>query len=107
MSGTIVVQPAAEQDLDEHADYLAESSFETAVRFSRAVAETFQQIASLPMMGSPRRFRNPALVGLRMWRVRGFESYLIFYRPTDDGIEVLRVLHGARDIEALLESLEP
>ena len=26
-------------------------------------------------------------------------SYLIFYRPIDDGIEVVRVLHGARDIE--------
>jgi toxin ParE1/3/4 len=38
-----------------------------------------------------------------MWRVRGFERYLIFYRPTDDGIDVVRVLHGSRDIESLFE----
>ena len=39
--------------------------------------------------------------GLRRWRVRGFENFLIFYRPIDDGIEVLRVLHGQRDRETI------
>lgn len=29
-------------------------------------------------------------------------NYLIFYRPLPDGIEILRVLHGARDIAAIL-----
>ena len=36
-----------------------------------------------------------------MWRVKGFEKYLVFYRPLKDGIVVLRVIHGARDIEDL------
>jgi toxin ParE1/3/4 len=44
------------------------------------------------------------MAGVRLWRVRGFNSYLIVYRPTDTGIEVIRVLHAARDIEAILES---
>jgi toxin ParE1/3/4 len=28
-------------------------------------------------------------------------NYLIFYRPLADGIEIVRVLHGARDIDSL------
>jgi len=33
--------------------------------------------------------------------VKGFERYLIFYRPLTDGVEILRAIHGARDIERL------
>ena len=36
-----------------------------------------------------------------MWHVKGFEDYLIFYRPIDDGVEIFRVLPGKRDIEAI------
>jgi toxin ParE1/3/4 len=48
---------------------------------------------------------NLALRGLRWWRVKGFKRYIIFYRPSLQGIEVLRVLHAARDIEGILENL--
>jgi plasmid stabilization system protein ParE len=34
----------------------------------------------------------------------GFENHLVFYRPFKDSIEVIRVIHGARDIEKLFES---
>jgi hypothetical protein len=33
--------------------------------------------------------------------VKGFERYLIFYRPLTDGVELLRVIHCARDVERL------
>jgi toxin ParE1/3/4 len=58
----------------------------------------------MPGMGSPREVANPLMVGIRAWQIRGFASYLIFYRPSSDGIEVIRVLHGARDIETILEA---
>jgi toxin ParE1/3/4 len=99
----IIIQPAAARDMEEQADYLAQRSLDAATRFARAVEETFQQLASMPGMGSPREFRNPALAGLRVWRLRGFENYLIFYRPVEQGVEVLRVLHAARDIQSILE----
>ena len=38
-----------------------------------------------------------------MWPVRGFEKHVIFYRPVATGIDVVRVLHAARDIEAIFE----
>ena len=55
-------------------------------------------------MGERCESPNPRLTGLRVWRIQGFPNHLIFYRPVDDGIEVIRVLHGARDIDRVLES---
>ena len=37
-----------------------------------------------------------------MWTIRGFPNHQIYYRPIDDGIEVIRVLHAARDITKIL-----
>ena len=106
MDENIIIRDAAARDLAEQADYLAERSLDVAVRFSQAVAQTFRQLASMPEMGSPRPLRNPILAGLRRWRIPGFESHLIFYRPIHDGIEVIRVLHASRDIESILEGLQ-
>jgi toxin ParE1/3/4 len=53
----------------------------------------------MPGMGALREFSNPRYTGLRSWPITGFERILIFYRPTADGIEVLRILHGARNLE--------
>jgi toxin ParE1/3/4 len=47
---------------------------------------------------------NPRLDGLSVWRIEGFEKHLIFYRAAADGIEIIRFLHGARDIDSVLES---
>ena len=33
--------------------------------------------------------------------IAGFDNYLIFYRPTERGVEIIRVIHGSRDIEDL------
>ena len=99
------VSPAADRDLDEQADYLAkQASLETALRFYDAAAATFEKIAQMPSMGERWDSSNPRLAELRVWRVEGFEKRLIFYRPVDGGIEIVRVLHGARDIESVLES---
>src|SRR5271165_1359153 len=44
-------------------------------------------------------FRKPATSRLRRWPVKGFENWLIFYQPKRDGVEIVYVMHGARDIE--------
>jgi len=100
----ILLRPEAERDLDEQADYIArDHSIEAALRFYSAVEETLALLVAQPRLGTARRFRNPLLAGVRMCVVKGREKHLIFYRPTKGGIEVLRVLHGARDIERLFE----
>ena len=56
----------------------------------------------MPGMGTSYDPGHPALAGLRFLPVSRFKKYLIFYRPIPGGIEVVRVLHGARDIESIL-----
>ena len=60
------------------------------------------RLAEMPGLGSRRDFSNPILVDIRSWIIKGFPNHLIFYRPTTRGIEVVRVLHGARDLGLLL-----
>lgn len=57
----------------------------------------------MPRMAPSCNFIDPALRKLRRWPVKDFDNWLIFYQPTRDGIEIVRVLHGARDITSILE----
>ena len=95
-------RPRAIQDI---AVYLAEESGtdELALRFIDAAESSFEELAAMPAMGAARQYTDAALAIVRMWRVSGFPNYLIFYRPLGSGIEVIRVLHAKRDIQALFE----
>jgi toxin ParE1/3/4 len=99
----IEVRPRARRDIDEIADFIAQDSVAVGRRFYDAAQDSFRQLAAMPGMGRLRQFRNPQMAELRSWAIRGFEKFLIFYRATDHGIEVVRVLHGARDVETILE----
>src|SRR3982751_3382127 len=102
MSARFVVRPKARRDVREIADYIAADNLEASDRFIDEVYAAFQLLAQMPELGSARRFRRESLKGLRLWRVpHGFEKYLVVYRPRPDAVEIIRVLHGARQIERL------
>ena len=102
MSARYTVKPKADRDLDEYADYLArEASIDVALGFLAASHETFALLAETPQMGWSSRLKNPALKSLRVFRVSGFEKMLIFYRPLSEGVDILRVVHGSRNLRAL------
>ena len=69
----------------------------------QTVAHAFARLAEFPEIGSPRVASDPSLAGLRLWPVPGFEKFRICYVPRADHIDVLRVLHGARDSERFFE----
>lgn len=99
------IHPRAELDIERQADHLRHhADLATGARFQAAALNDILGLLVAPLKGSPRRFRRTRLAGLRQWRVSGFEKVLIFYRQTDSGIEVLRVLHGARDVARILRS---
>jgi len=104
MTSRFVVRPKARRDIRDIADYIAADSLEASDRFIDEVYRTFELLAKMPHMGSARRFRREALKGLRLWRVPQFAKYIIVYRPAPSGVEVSRVLHGARNVERLLGS---
>ncbi len=101
------ILPAADRDLDDQAEYLArEANLETALRFYEAANRTFQELARMPGLGERRESDHPRLAGLRVHTIEAFPNHLAFYRQTAEGIEIVRVLHGARDLERILESDE-
>ena len=96
-----ILAPCVEDELWAIWEYIAEDNPDAATRVFEAAYETFKTLAKNPGLGRLRKFRNPRLKGVRSWLVSGFENYVIFYRATSEGIQVLHVYHGARDIETL------
>lgn len=72
------------------------------MRFLEAVDLAFEQLLRMPEIGASRAWLNPRLPALRMWPIPDFPNHLIWYQPTAEGIEVVRVLHAARDVERVL-----
>jgi toxin ParE1/3/4 len=99
----IRVRPAARRDLVEQAAYIAQDNPEASERFLLRAEETCELLSKMPGMGRIWTWQSVTLSGVRSFPVRDFQKYLIFYRPLHEGIEVLRVLHGARDLPGLLE----
>ena len=87
----------AQTDITEIGFYFAERDQEVKQRFYQAIDQTILTLARSPYLGERCSFRNPKTTGMRIWQVYGFSNYLIFYRPQNERLEVLRVLHGARD----------
>lgn len=96
-------RPRAIHALIETAEYIARDNSAAADRFLRAAEAAFAQLEALPGIGRPFQSDDPRLKELRIWHVKGFPKHLIFYRPLPNGIEVIHVLHGARDIGAALD----
>jgi toxin ParE1/3/4 len=57
-----------------------------------------------PRIGGPYDYGLPELAGLRRLPVKGFNDYLVFHLPHSGGIDVIRVIHGARDIDNLFQA---
>ncbi|HKX45734.1 MAG TPA: type II toxin-antitoxin system RelE/ParE family toxin [Planctomycetota bacterium] len=96
------VRPEADRDTDQAADFYArEAGIDVALQFLAAVDQAYQRLVEHPHVGASVQAFEPRLAELRFWPVPGFESYLVFYVPSPDLVEVVRVLHGARDLPRL------
>jgi len=103
MGLSISVKPEAALDLDEQFDYYeGKGTPETADRWLNQAHATFRFLATQPGIGAPYRPRDPVLAGLRRWPVDGFENHYVYYLTTADGIEVIRVLSGYRNVRRFL-----
>jgi toxin ParE1/3/4 len=94
---TVVVRPRALVDLAEIWVYIADDNVEQADAFADLIGIKFQALADHPGIG---RSRPELATDIRSFAVG---RYVIFYISNPDGIDVVRVLHGARDLEAILQ----
>jgi toxin ParE1/3/4 len=89
--------PQFDADLDAIADYIAARNLSAAVCFVDAVEDTARRLLEFPKLGTLCDFSNPTTAGLRVITVRRFTNYLIYFRPLDDRIQLVRLIHGMRD----------
>lgn len=98
-------RPAASQDVDEITEHIATGSLDHALRFYSAVRADAARLAASPSLAPVYGFTDAAVADLRFWLVTGFRKYLIFYRPLPletGGAEIVRELHGARDLARVI-----
>lgn len=100
----ILKRDKALSDLRECGEFLGSRSLSLELRFYDAAEKTFQFLAENAGIGRLWDSDNPKLKDVRLWRIKGFENWLIFYRRVPDGIEILRVLHGARELPKQLDA---
>ena len=99
----VTISRSARQDLLDHFAYIAADRPDAADRFLLVAEDSFTRLGHAPDIGRSWPSNSPHLADVRVQPLpRGFRRYLVFYRPTSEGVEVLRVLHSARDILAVL-----
>ena len=95
------LRPLAQRDLLKIWSYVAQSSERNAEKLITQFHEKFQLLVETPYIGRDRP-------ELPTGELRSFPvgSYIIYYTPITEGIEVVRVLHMKRDVRPLLSEPE-
>ncbi|MGA7564274.1 MAG: type II toxin-antitoxin system RelE/ParE family toxin [Desulfobaccales bacterium] len=91
----IIKRPLSLRDLAEIWDYIADDNEARADAFIDSIDQKLQTLASHPNMG---RSREELAVGLRSFPIG---RHVIFYRVIPGGVEIIRVLHGSRDLNPI------
>jgi toxin ParE1/3/4 len=95
----LAVKSPVWDDLREIGSRIAEDNPDAALRFFTAAKEAFELIKLHPRIG---RLRSFSLPGVRSWVMPDFQNYIVFYLPTETDVQILAVLHGARDLSSAL-----
>ena len=99
----IALSDAAVADILEQSDWYQEQSGDKlAKRWESAVTSAVLRVVKTPGAGPLCHFKSTELHNVRRISLSGFPKHLLFYEFKEKEILVLRVLHGARDLESLL-----
>lgn len=89
-----VLSARARLDLEQIWNYIAEDNVDAADKVRDEIKSNLQKLARMPFIGHTRRdVKNTAY---RFWLVY---SYLIVYRPESKPLQIVRIIHGARDLK--------
>ena len=92
---TYIISPQTIQDLDEISEYFASRNLDAGDRFVNAFEEKCQNLVKYPNMGRSYADVEPSLRGIPL------DGYIILYRVMADGVEIVRVVSGYRNLESL------
>lgn len=100
----LFIQLSAREDiLNQYRYYLDEAAIDAAERFLLAADASIHALVEMPEIGVAKKSKNRHLAGLRIWQVSGFDEFWIYYLVRSDVLQVVRVLHGKRDIGKILK----
>lgn len=94
------LSPAAQDDLEAIGDFIAQDSPGNAVQFVMALRAQCQRLTKAPLAYVARPELSDGL------RSCAHGRYVIFFRPTAELVRIERILHSARDVQALLNPVE-
>ena len=97
----LIERPKARQELEEIAVYIGMRRRSAIKRFLAAARKTYDTLAAMPEIGALWNAEDPKFQELRYFSIPRYPNYVVFYRPLPDGVEILHILHGARDIPML------
>jgi plasmid stabilization system protein ParE len=92
--------PQATDDLIDIWSFIARDNPDAADRVEAAVFRACDLLAESPFVGRMRKDVTP--LHLRFWVVHPYPNYLIVYDPESKPLQIIRILHGARDLPSLL-----
>lgn len=103
---SILITPAAENDLVNIWLYTARDNQDAADRVYQAAEKTFESLLAASCMGALYQAKRPRLEGIRFFPISKFQNYVIYYREHPQSIEIVRVLHAHMDKKKRLEPEE-
>jgi plasmid stabilization system protein ParE len=97
--------PQAVDDLFEIWSYVGRDSAQAANRVEAAIHNACAFLAEGPLRGRTRK--EITQLPLRFWTVQAFPNYIIVYDPQSNPLQIIRILHGSRDVLAILGEPKP
>jgi plasmid stabilization system protein ParE len=94
------ITPEAVSDLVEIWNFISQDNPEAADRVEQAVFRACDLLADSPLAGRVRKDLTP--LPLRFWVVQPYSKYLIVYDPEKKPLQIIRILHGARNLPSVL-----
>lgn len=99
----VVFNPVALEDLEEITGYIAADHSVAAEDLREDILDTAENLGHQPGLGIRPRFSSSRFAGIRFLPASQYPNYLLFYRELPDEVEVMRILHGARNLPPLFE----
>ena len=105
MSRKLIVLSSADEDIIGITAYIGRHNPVAALRFSRAVTRTINDLLWSPQIGREVDGDDPHNAGLRRVVLRRYRNYLMLYRVTPQAVEILRIIDGRQDLERILREV--
>ncbi len=90
-----IFAPSATRDLDRLYQYFLETNVEAGEKLFKALNQRFYNLTQFPNIGKPYAHLHPNIRGLLV------EKHIIFYRVTENQVEIVRIIDGRQDLDQL------